>query len=293
MSRIEWAVAAFAGGMALCLAGGIVLAEATVHVARIVPKAPEDHLPQTIEVHATDGALLRGWMFTPPAPSGSCVMVLHGIGGSREHELGFARLFLKENYSVLLPDLRAHGESGGDLITYGVLEAGDVKHWVDWLSGSQKCSGVYGLGESLGAGILLQSLAVESRFRAVVAECPYASLVEVGRDRVAALLPIPKPIGRVVDVPLIEAALLYVRIRYGVDARQASPETAVRMTLTPILLIHGTDDAKTPVRHSREIAAQNPRIVLWEVPGAGHTEAWSTEPVEFPRRVLAWFRAQP
>jgi uncharacterized protein len=174
-----------------------------------------------------------------------------------------------------------------------VLEAGDMKHWVDWLIGSQKCSRVYGLGESLGAGILLQSLAVEKRFSAVVAECPYASLMEVGRDRVAALLPIPRAIGRVVDVPLIEAGLLYVRLRYGVDARQASPETAVRGTLTPILLIHGVEDAKTPVRHSREIAAQNPRIVLWEVPRAGHTMAWSTEPEEFPRRVLAWFAAHP
>lgn len=124
-------------------------------------------------------------------------------------------------------------------------------------------------------------------------ECPYASLEEIGRDRVAELLPIPVALGRVLDVPLIESAMWYVRLRYGVDAREASPETAVRRTLTPVLLIHGTADVKTPVRHSREIAAQNPRIVLWEVPGAGHTDAWATEPVEFPKRVLGWFAAHP
>jgi uncharacterized protein len=189
--------------------------------------------------------------------------------------------------------LRAHGESGGDLITYGVLEAGDVARWVDWLTGTENCERVYGLGESLGAGILLQSLSIESRFRAVIAECPYASLEEVGRDRVAQLLPIPLALGSVVDIPFIEAAFLYVRLRYGIDARQARPVEAVRNTRTPILLIHGVDDAKTPVRHSREIAAQNPRIALWEVPRAGHTAAWSTEPGEFPRRVLGWFASHP
>src|SRR5271166_3495850 len=293
MSRIHWTALALAVGILLCLVGGVVLAEATVHVAHVPVRAPDGDQPRSVQVHARDGVALRGWMFASPAASGSCVMVLHGIGGSRQHALGFARLLLENRYSVLLPDLRAHGESGGNLITYGVLEAGDVREWVDWLIESEKCQRVYALGESLGAGILLQSLAVESRFRAVIAECPYASLEEVGRDRVAALLPIPAAAGRVADVPLIESAMWYVRLRYGVDARQASPETAVRRTLTPVLLIHGTADAKTPVRHSREIAAQNPRIVLWEVPGAGHTNAWAAQPVEFPKRVLGWFAAHP
>lgn len=277
----------------LCLVGGVVLAEATVHVARLHPAASDIDPPEPVEIHARDGVALRGWMFTPALPNRGCVVVLHGIGGSRQYSLGFARLLLESRYSALLPDLRAHGESGGELITYGVLEADDVHRWVDWLITSGKCERVYGLGESLGAGILLQSLAVESRFRAVVAECPYASLEEVARDRVAALLPIPSTIGRQADIPLIESARLYVRMRYGIDLGQAAPKEAVRVTSTPILLIHGIHDAKTPVRHSREIAAQNPRIVLWEVPHAGHTAAWGTEPTEFPRRVLGWFAAHP
>ena len=287
-------MAALLGSVLLCLVGGVVLAEATIHVSRpAFPAASSEGGPTTVEIVARDGVRLRAWMVAPAMPNGNCVLVLHGIADSRQSSIGFAPLFTRNHYTVLAPDSRAHGESGGDIVTYGVLEADDVRRWVDWLIGSGKCRGVYGLGESLGAGILLQSLTVESRFRAVVAECPYASLEEVGRDRVAALLPIPAAIGRVVDVPLIETALLYVRIRYGVDARQASPETAVRQTHTPVLLIHGLQDAKTPVRHSREIAAQNPRVALWLVPGAGHTMAWSKEPLEFPRRVLAWFEAHP
>lgn len=53
-------------------------------------------------------------------------------------------------------------------MTYGVLESDDVHRWVDLLVSSEGCQRVFGLGESLGAGILLQSLSVEPRFRAVV-----------------------------------------------------------------------------------------------------------------------------
>ena len=293
MRWIPWAAGVVAAGVLLCLAGALVLAEATVHVPRSRPAAKDIDPPRNVEVRAADGAALRAWMFTPNAFNGSCVIVLHCIGGSRQDALGFARLLLDNRYSVLLPDLRAHGESGGELVTYGVLEASDVARWLDWLTGAGKCERVYGLGESLGAGILLQSLSIESRFRAVIAECPYASLEEVGRDRVAQFLPVPPSIGRIIDAPLIESAFLYVRVRYGIDASQAWPARAVRKSRTPILLIHGAADAKTPVRHSREIAAENPRIVLWEVPHAGHTAAWAAEPVEFSRRVLRWFASHP
>ena len=35
-------------------------------------------------------------------------------------------MFLEEGYSVLLPDSRGHGTSGGELVTYGLLEKRDV-----------------------------------------------------------------------------------------------------------------------------------------------------------------------
>jgi len=54
--------------------------------------------------------------------------------------------------------------------------------------------------------------------------------------------------------PVVESGLWYARLRYDVDLRRASPAAAVRVSHTPILLIHGTADERTPVRRSRGLA---------------------------------------
>jgi len=119
-------------------------------------------------------------------------MTLHGIADSRTGTAGLARLFVENHYTVLMPDIRAHGESGGAIATYGLLEAGDVHQWVDWLIASEHPRNIFAMGESLGAAVLLQSLAVEPRFRAVVAESPFANLKDIAEYRVARMLPVPQ-----------------------------------------------------------------------------------------------------
>jgi dipeptidyl aminopeptidase/acylaminoacyl peptidase len=91
-----------------------------------------------------------------------------------------------------------------------------------------------------------------------------------------------------------ESGLLYARLRYGLDLRRASPAAALRGCHTPVLLIHGTADEKTPIRHSRELRAINPEEVkLWEVPGARHTTVLADEPETYARTVVDWFRTHP
>ena len=55
----------------------------------------------------------------------------------------------------MLPDSRAHGESGGTLATYGLRESDDIHRWVDWLYGGRQSKCVYGFGESMGAALVL------------------------------------------------------------------------------------------------------------------------------------------
>jgi hypothetical protein len=245
---------------------------------------------QSARVTAADGAPLSAWLFTPRSPNGSAVILLHGVNDTRHGVLYHAQYLLQAGFTVLTPDSRGHGASGGDLLTYGVREASDIHAWADGLFRTLPIHRLYGMGESMGAAILLESLPREPRFRAVVAECPFSTFQDVAYYRIEHV----SGLGRWASWPVAQTGFFYVRLRYGVDLTQASPAAAIAATRVPVLLIHGTRDVNIPPRHSQTLHALNPQATtLWLVPDAVHVSAVSQCPEEFVQRVVGWFRSHP
>jgi hypothetical protein len=239
---------------------------------------------QSVNINVPGGVNLHAWWLQPAHPSGKIVIAFHGIGDFSISSLGFAPLFLDHGYSVLAPDSRGHGQSGG-FATYGVLESHDVVEWTSWLGRTTAVSKVFGFGESLGGAIVLQSLRAGAPFRAVAAECAYSSFGEIARERIYRQTRLP-----VLRFLIVKTGTEYVKWRYNVDLSDANTLAAVAKAHTPILLIHGLDDDRTSPQNSRRMAEANPQWVqLWLVPGAGHTGAYRAAPAEFERRVLDWF----
>jgi alpha-beta hydrolase superfamily lysophospholipase len=133
---------------------------------------------EDFDVRAADGVLLRGWKVRSAKPNGNWVLVFHGVADNRAGVLVQAQLLLEAGYSVVMMDARAHGASDGPMATYGWLERNDSKAVVDALEGKEHPHHLFALGESMGAGIALQSAAAEPRIEAVVAEAAFASLRE-------------------------------------------------------------------------------------------------------------------
>jgi dipeptidyl aminopeptidase/acylaminoacyl peptidase len=90
---------------------------------------------------------------------------------------------------------------------------------------------------------------------------------------------------------VVGSGMLYARVVDGLDFREVSPLRSIRAASTPILLIHGLADFRTPPSNSRELASANAGDPLWLVAGAHHTGASSAAPEEFRKRVLGWFQA--
>ena len=298
--RLRWSIFLLVLYLSACLIGGIYLADGTLHPGRRALTEGEaanfrESLHQNgatvsdVAITTHDGVGLKGWMLRPAHTNGDAALVLHGLGDNRLGMEGVARLLLAHGFTVLLPDARGHGESGGPLVTYGLLERDDIHQWVDFLETAVRPGCVYGLGESMGAAELLQALEVEKRFCGVVAESSFSSFREMAYDRMGQPLGLGPWVGRIVLRPLVEIAFLRARWKYGLDMTGISPESAVAQSSTPVLLIHGQVDGNIPVRHSREIHRLNPQTVLWEVPGADHCGAIGAAPEEFERRVVGWF----
>jgi hypothetical protein len=271
------------GGSGLYFAAGALFCMATLHVPRRPSVTPPG--AQDIAVTAADHAILRAWWFPAPQPAANCVVILHGIGDSRAGVAGLSTMFLHEGYSVLVPDSRAHGASGGKFVTYGLLERHDVIAWARRMR-SLGCRKLYGLGESLGASILIQAAAVEPAFAAIVAESPYADLCEIAAYRVQWMTHLPAFAAKAV----VTSAVFYARHIDGLDLAAVSPVHDIARESTPVLLIHGLADRRTPPSNSQELWHANPRNELWLIPNGDHVNASSVAPEEFRRRVLAWFR---
>jgi dipeptidyl aminopeptidase/acylaminoacyl peptidase len=301
---LRWGVALIAVWLVLSVAIGLVAVEAALHTGRrsLGPEAEafaqaialRNHAELAeVSVVANDRATLRAWSIRPARGNGDAVILLHGQADNRAGMLGNAELLLSHGYAVLLPDARAHGSSGGELATYGVKEADDIRRWFDWLQRTESPRCIDGLGESMGAAQLLQSLRTTPGFCAVVAESSFASFREASYDRLGEQLHARAWTGRTVLRPAVEAGLFYARWKYGVDLEQASPEKAVAISKVPVLLIHGKKDTNLPARNSEMILARSAArvraVVLWEPAEAGHCGAAGAEPVEFERRVIGWF----
>jgi dipeptidyl aminopeptidase/acylaminoacyl peptidase len=76
-----------------------------------------------VSITSWDGSRLQGWFARPADADGDAVILLHGVGDNRQGMMGFAELFLSNGFTVLVPDARAQGESGGDFPTYGLRNA--------------------------------------------------------------------------------------------------------------------------------------------------------------------------
>lgn len=284
---------------AFCMIGGISLADGALRPARRELTRTEAAVfsenmhtmgarVEDVSITTPDNAVLQAWLARPAHSNGDAALLLHGLGDNRLGMRGYAQLLLAHGYTVLLPDARAQGLSGGSLATYGLLERNDIRQWVDFLSVTVAPHCVYGMGESMGAAQLLQSLGTGTRFCAVVAESPFSNFREIAYDRMGQPFHLGPWMGRTVLRPLVEVAFLRARWKYNLDMQQVSPEDSIARAHVPVLLIHGEIDSNIPVRHSRRIHQRDPQTVLWEVPGADHCGAIVVAPKEFEQRVIRW-----
>ena len=243
---------------------------------------------EEINVCAADGALLRGWKVFPTNPNGSWVLAFHGVADNRVGIAGQSAVLLRAGYGIVMMDARAHGESEGPMATYGWLERNDTRAVVDALFSTEHPNHIFALGESMGAGIALQSAGVDSRIEAVVAEAPFASLREASYDY-AGLQEYPL-LGKTLFAPGAWMMLGRGQALAGFSAAKVSPENAVVFRAFPVLLICDGADTTLPCRHAEKIyaTARGPKS-LWVVPGAFHTGALGYQPEEFQRRVLRFF----
>jgi uncharacterized protein len=279
---------------ALSVLAGKGLGAGVLHPANLNPMRlgqTEEMLKRTgatkedFSVRATDGTLLRGWKIQPRSPNGDWILLFHGVSDNRTGDLGHAEFLLRHGYSVVMMDSRAHGESGGDMATYGWKERNDTVTITDTLYSQEHVSHLGALGVSMGAAIALQSAAVEPRIEGVIAEDPFADLREVSYDYAG--LQFSPLLGKTLFRLATISALNEMAKAGGFSPDDVSPAKALAARPFPVLLICGTRDRTIPCRHAKKIYqyASGPKQ-LWIVEGAEHASALGRAPGEYEDRTI-------
>ncbi len=122
-------------------------------------------------------AELRVWIVDPAGVPRGTIFCLHGYRNNAGFLLGTGHRLAQAGYRVVLVDLRGHGGSTGDYISYGVIESQDLVQVLDELERRDEIVGPVGVwGISMGASTAIQFAGRDERIKAVVAVVPYVTL---------------------------------------------------------------------------------------------------------------------
>jgi len=235
---------------------------------------------EAVALTTEDGVSLSGWYI--PSQNGAAVVAVHGHGTNRTVVLPHSAVLARNGYGVLLFDMRAHGESGGDVFPFGWDVDRDIRAAVDYLSGrTDVTDGRIGvLGLSAGAGAALQAAAEDPRVRAVVAE-------GTGFRTVADMFVVPSAanLSRAPGVWVMENV---ASLQSGVASPPPTAELTARIAPRAVFLI-AADTPEERLPNRAYIAAAGEPRTLWEPERTGHVAALEIHPDEYEQRVIGFF----
>jgi pimeloyl-ACP methyl ester carboxylesterase len=246
---------------------------------------------ENVSIRASDGVILKGWLFTPQNHQGRAALLVHAGLGNRHDMLSRAEWLLDSGYTCLLVDQRGCGTSGGR-ISWGVKEPGDISAWATWLRDRTHSSAVFGYGLSRGSTTLVQSLALRPPFAGLAVEATGAGNIGQPYQFLDDKTGVSERTARMIWWPLIEPSFWWIRLRYGFDMKRVQDGiAAIRGSQVAVLLIQGSADQGTPLVGAERLRDANPQHTdLVVIRGADH-EWFSPDRPEVMRRVLAWFDA--
>ena len=243
---------------------------------------------ETVAIRSHDNYVLRARWY-PVEGARRTVILVHGWHSRWYVDFSASAPFLHDNAcNLLFIDQRCHGESGGDLIGYGIHERHDVLSWIEWIEQNHGGLPLYLCGISMGAATVLMTagLPIAGRVQGIMADCGYSTPQEI------VSLTLKKNIGGLAG-PTLAAVNLNCKMREGFTLKDYTPIEAMTANKEiPCLFVHGDADDFVPWRMSLEnyYACQAPKDLLI-IHGAGHGLSFLVDPDRYKQKVLDFFGA--
>ncbi len=229
--------------------------------------------------------LIASYRRTPDATG--AVILAHGRDSCRGEELrGTTQSLVLEltsrGLSVMMVDLRGHGESDGARLTFGRREQRDILGAVDFLLRRGYQPGRIGvLGASMGGVSAIAAAVQEQAIGALITDSAFASLDAVLSAQFTRLTRLPTFV--------LAGALVAARVLTGEDLLRHAPALNMRrLRGRPTLVIHAEHDPFVPVQHAHDLAAAG-ACDAWITSGSRHLASFSVTGPEYLALVGGFF----
>ena len=223
---------------------------------------------ENVNIRSRDGLLLHAFYLAASAPTDKLVILHHGFTSHAIDNSTHAKFFHEQGYEVLMLDLRAHGESEGQYVGFGILDRFDTLEWVRY---SRKRFGenikIVLHGTSMGGATVLMALGlpeIQKTVTVVIADCAYTSPGEIFGHVIAKNYHLPA-------APILKATGIRCKSVAGYSFDEYSTVDALRDNKVPVLFIHGREDKFVPTWMSEknyEACSAYKRLLFMD--NAGH-----------------------
>ncbi|MGN0438510.1 MAG: alpha/beta hydrolase [Lachnospiraceae bacterium] len=198
-------------------------------------------------LEADDGKILIARSYTKGG--NRWVVVLHGYGETMEDVNDIAMHYSNEGYNILIPDLRAHGESEGAFYGMGWLDRFDVINWIDMILEENPSAQIAIHGVDVGAdtALMLAGEPLKSNIKVIVAEGAYTRAYDVVKKEFKVRHP------KLPSFPFLYMINPVMKVWAGYSLVEADATKQVVNAKIPILLIAGNNDTYVDSEMTEEL----------------------------------------
>ncbi len=254
---------------------------------------------ETVSFDSTDGIPLKAWWLPASGTPRAAIIIAHRIDHTRQVMLPRAAFLVRGGYGVLLVDLRGHGESGGKIVSPGLLEARDILGALRYIRSRGDHEPVVAMGVSYGAVASLIAAAESPDIAAVISDGAFPSGKDVSEDISRHYLRSSRTnfwiralflVSSFPGVARATALIYYLRSGVYIGPELLSVIPSARNVRVPVLLISGERDWIVPTDKARQILSVIPdnRKQLVVIPNAVHDTTYSAAPTLYRNTVLSF-----
>ncbi|CAN5495683.1 alpha/beta hydrolase [soil metagenome] len=266
----------------LCFLAGIAFTLYVGHLLvapapRVIGPPPASSGGETVKFPGGSGSQIVGWLTESENASGA-ILLLHAIRADRRSMTARAEFLHNQGYHTLCIDFQAHGESAGERITLGYLEAMDAAAGVAYLRSRYDSLPVAVIGTSLGGAAALMA-EYEHPPEAMVVEAVFADAKTGVGNR------LDMRFGR--HGHLLSPLLTWqIRLLLGIDADRLNTVRAAEKVVQPVFILYGSEDRHArPVESEAIHAALSGPKKIWKIPGAAHVDLHRFAGAEYEKQV--------